>query len=160
MLKLIRRRPRVAASPVAVATGALSAAASTRRFPSRAVLEQWLRFVLVGGSNTLLSWCAYAVLVRLGLPYVVASALAFVLGALNSYGLNRRWTFRSRARRAPELVRFGVVQAVGLAIDVSLLYVLTEDVRLHHLIAQALVFPVASAVTFVLSRRWAFASRA
>src|SRR5215208_2259733 len=48
------------------------------------VLGQWLRFAVVGGCNTLLSWCAYALLVHLGLAYVVASGLAFTLGALNS----------------------------------------------------------------------------
>jgi putative flippase GtrA len=128
--------------------------------PPAPVLRQWLRFAAVGSSNTLLSWCAYAVLVRVGLAYAAASAIAFVLGALNSYALNRRWTFRSHDRRAPELLRFGVVQAVGLALDVALLWLLTHDARVHHLIAQALVFPAASAVTFVLSRRWAFAHAA
>jgi putative flippase GtrA len=122
------------------------------------LLLQWLRFVVVGASNTLLSWCVYAVLEHVGVHYLLASGLAFVLGALNSYVLNRRWTFRSRGRRAPEVVRFGVIQCVGLGIDVALLYVLTQDAGIHHLIAQALVFPVASAVTFGLSRQWAFAA--
>ena len=122
----------------------------------RSVLWQWLRFVAVGVSNTLVSWCVYAMLETVGVPYLLASALAFALGALNSYVLNRRWTFRSHGRRGPELLRFGVVQCIGLGLDVTLLAVLTEDVRVHHLIAQAIVFPVASAVTFLLSRQWAF----
>jgi putative flippase GtrA len=121
------------------------------------VVVQWLRFAAVGGSNTLLSWCLYAVLVRLGVHYLLGSGLAFGVGALNSYGLNRRWTFRSRDRRLPEAVRFGLVQCVGLAFDVGLLYALVHHVGVHHLIAQALVFPAASAVTFLLSRHWAFA---
>jgi len=98
-----------------------------------------------------------ALLVAAGLHYLLASSLAFALGVLNSYSLNRRWTFRSRARRAPQLLRFVVVQSVGLAIDLSLLYALVDGIGIHHLIAQALVFPAASAPTFVLSRRWAFA---
>jgi putative flippase GtrA len=122
----------------------------------RSVAWQWLRFVAVGVSNTALSWCVYATLEAAGVPYLVASAIAFVLGALNSYALNRRWTFRSRERRWPEVLRFGVVQCVGLGVDVLLLGVLTEDAGIHHLIAQAIVFPVASAVTFLLSRQWAF----
>ena len=121
------------------------------------MVRQWLRFVVVGASNTVLSWCVYAALTDVGVPYLIASGLAFALGAVNSYVLNRRWTFRSRARCAPEVVRFGVVQCIGLAVDVLLLGALTEDVGLHHLLAQAIVFPVASGVTFALSRQWAFA---
>jgi putative flippase GtrA len=121
------------------------------------VLLQWLRFATVGASNTLLSWCLYAVLEQVGIPYLLASGLAFATGAANSYALNRRWTFRSRGRHAREIGRFGAVQCVGLALDVCLLYVLVHHVGIHHLIAQALVFPVASVVTFALSRRWVFA---
>jgi putative flippase GtrA len=113
--------------------------------------------LVVGAGNTLLSWCVYAALTSFGVPYLAASALAFALGAVNSYVLNRRWTFRSRGRYAPEVVRFGVVQSVGLTVDVLLLGALTEDLGLHHLLAQAIVFPIASGVTFALSRQWAFA---
>ena len=121
------------------------------------VFAQWGRFAIVGGLNTLLSWVLYALLQGGGMPYLFASALAFAAGAVNSYALNRRWTFRSHGRRAPEVARFAVVQAVGLAIDVLLLDALVQDVGVHHLVAQALVVPVASATTFVLSRVWAFA---
>ena len=125
------------------------------------MLRQWLRFAAVGGTNTVLSWCLYAVLEHVGVHYLLASGVAFALGAANSYVLNRRWTFHSHGRRVPEVWRFGVVQCAGLGIDVGLLYVLTQDAGIHHLIAQALVFPVASAATFILSRQWAFrASRA
>lgn len=132
--------------------------AGSPRLAIAAVVLQWLRFATVGASNTLLSWCLYAVLEHVGIHYLLASGLAFATGALNSYALNRRWTFRSRGRHAPEIVRFGAVQCIGLALDVSLLYVLVRDVGIHHLIAQALVFPVASVVTFMLSRRWVFAA--
>jgi putative flippase GtrA len=121
------------------------------------VVWQWLRFVVVGGTNTALSWCVYVALAGAGMPYLVASAIAFAAGALNSYALNRRWTFRSHGRPAPEALRFAVVQCIGLTLDVLLLDALTKDVGVHHLIAQALVFPVASGVTFALSRQWAFA---
>jgi putative flippase GtrA len=113
--------------------------------------------VVVGAGNTLLSWCVYAALVAVGVAYLVASGLAFAVGALNSYAWNRRWTFRSRDRPVRELLRFGVVQCVGLGTDVWLLHTLTRGVGLHHLIAQMLVLPVASTVTFLLSRYWAFA---
>jgi putative flippase GtrA len=131
---------------------------ATPRLPN--VLAQWFRFAVVGGSNTLLSWCAFAVLESLGVHYVLASALAFTLGAVNSYVLNRRWTFASDGHWVPELARFAVVQGVGLAIDVAALFALVHGAEVPHLLAQALVFPLASISTFALSRRWAFAGSA
>jgi putative flippase GtrA len=128
--------------------------------PIPAVLAQWLRFAVVGGSNTLLSWCVFALLESLGVHYLLASALAFMLGAVNSYVLNRRWTFASDGHWVPELARFAVVQGVGLVIDVAALYALVHGAGVPHLLAQALVFPLASVTTFALSRRWAFAGSA
>ena len=124
----------------------------------RAIANQWLRFVAVGVTNTLLSTAVLAGLFHLGVHYLLASTLAFMVGALNSYTLNRRWTFRSRARRAPELARFVCVQAVGLGVNLALLTGLVEVVSIPHVVAQLLAFPVASVVTFALSRQWAFRS--
>jgi putative flippase GtrA len=120
-------------------------------------VRQLIRFGVVGCANTVLSWCAYALLAWLGVHYLLASAIAWILGALNSYLLNRRWTFRSRARHAPEVVRFALVQGGGLALDVMLLDALTRDAGVQHLLAQALVYPATMIATFLLSRHWAFA---
>ena len=117
---------------------------------------QWLRFAAVGVVNTAVSTAVFALLVDAGAHYVPASAIAFTLGALNSYVLNRRWTFRSHASRMPELGRFACVQAAGLVVDLVLLHAAIGGVGLPRLPAQLLVFPAASAVTFVLSRQWAF----
>jgi putative flippase GtrA len=120
------------------------------------IFVQWLRFAAVGVTNTLLSTAIFAVLFHLGVHYLLASALAFAVGALNSYTLNRRWTFRSHAPRGPELARFVGVQAVGLGVNLALLAALVEVAGIRHVVAQLLAFPVASLVTFALSRQWAF----
>lgn len=123
----------------------------------RVVTGQFIRFGLVGCTNTLVSWCTYALLVRAGADALLASGVAWTLGACNSYVQNRRWTFRSRGRYAPELARFGVVQGAGLAVNLALLHELISGVGMDRLIAQAVVYPVTIALTFLMSRRWAFA---
>jgi putative flippase GtrA len=120
------------------------------------IAAQWLRFAAIGVSNTALSTVVFGVLVRVGLHYLPASAVAFSLGALNSYVLNRRFTFRSSAARAPELGRFAFVQLIGLTMDLVLLAAAVDGIGLPRLAAQVLVFPAASAITFVLCRQWAF----
>jgi putative flippase GtrA len=121
------------------------------------IAAQWGRFALVGAANTVLSTGAYAALRAAGVGYLLAASLGFALGALNSYALNRRWTFRSRARRAPELARFLCVQLVGLGCNLALLAELVEVAGAGQFAAQAVAFPAASLITFALSRQWAFA---
>jgi putative flippase GtrA len=123
------------------------------------IARQWLKFATVGVSNTLLSAAVYALLIGAGVGYLAASALAFTLGAINSYLLNRRWTFRSQARRMPEFCRFACVQVAGLGVNLALLAALVADAGLPRLAAQMAVFPIASLVTFTLSRQLAFRVR-
>jgi putative flippase GtrA len=122
------------------------------------IATQWLRYTVVGASNTALYAATYMLLAGAGVHYIFASSLAFALGVLNSYALNRRWTFRSDGRRAPELARFLSTQLVGVAASVSLLAALVAVGGLNPLVAQAVAFPVSSLITFALSREWAFAA--
>ncbi len=118
---------------------------------------QWLRFATVGVTNTVLSLALYAALLGLGTFYLVASGVAFAVATLNSYALNRRWTFRSTGRRSPEVLRFYLVSATGLALNLALLSLFVEDVSLPSLLAQLAVIPLVSVVTFAWNRRWTFA---
>ncbi len=61
---------------------------------------QWMarapvRFVLVGGANTLLSWAFFAILVA-WLPHQIALILAYALGVIIAWLGNSRWVFRAR----------------------------------------------------------------
>ncbi len=56
---------------------------------------QFVKFGIVGVSNTLLAFAVYTVLLKVfGVWYVAASAIGFASGAVNGFLLNRRWTFR------------------------------------------------------------------
>ena len=59
------------------------------------VLVQFIKFGIVGVSNTLLTLVVYTVLLKgFGVWYLAASAIGFIAGAINGFLLNRRWTFR------------------------------------------------------------------
>jgi putative flippase GtrA len=120
-------------------------------------MRQFARFCLVGMSNTVLSFVTFAIAVRAGAPYLIASCGAFALGALNGYTLNRAWTFRAGAFTFPGLARYVVVQAIGLGVNAGLLALLVEGLRLDSIPAQALVLPMVSVMTFSMNRKWVFA---
>ena len=53
--------------------------------PSKKALMQFVKFGMVGISNTVISYAVYAVLVFFGCPYLIANLVAFVVSVLNSF---------------------------------------------------------------------------
>jgi putative flippase GtrA len=108
-----------------------------------------VRFAAVGVTNTLVTLASFALLVRLGVPRGVASALAFGVGAANGYRLNRSWTFQSERRGAATAARYAAVQGVGALLSAGAIGVLGSEI---------LVLPIVTVVTFTLSRSLVFGS--
>src|SRR6202167_2699056 len=98
-----------------------SVAATTARTQSRPgapVLVQFVKFGIVGVSNTLLTFAIYTLLLKaFGVWYLAASAIGFAVGAVNGFLLNRRWTFSGHVGDALTPVRWGVVQSGGLGVN-------------------------------------------
>jgi len=125
--------------------------------PRAHVGVQFVKFGIVGVSNTLLTLAVYTVLLRvLGVWYLAASAIGFIVGAVNGFLLNRRWTFREHVGDALTPVRWGVVQTCGLGVNEGLLYVFVHDARLDKLIAQVCATAVVTVTTFFANRAWTF----
>ena len=122
-------------------------------------MRQFLRFCVVGASNTAITLVSFAVAVGAGVPYIAASCGAFALGALNGYSLNRIWTFRAGAFSSRGFARYGLAQGLSLAVNAGLLALLVEDAGMAKVPAQAIVLPLVSALTFVVNRQWVFTTR-
>lgn len=121
------------------------------------VLEQFIKFGLVGVTNTLLTFVVFTILTKaFGVWYVAASAAGFVVGASNGFVLNRRWTFSGHRGGALAGVRWTIVQACGLALDLGIIYLCVHDARLPELAGQAIAILFVTTSTFVVNRRWTF----
>lgn len=126
--------------------------------PSRYPLfVQFMKFALVGVSNTLITLLTYTFLLKVvGMWYLAASAIGFILGATNGFLLNRRWTFREHVGDALTPVRWAIVQGCGLAVNEGMLYVLVHDAHLEKILAQVAATVIVTITTFLVNRAWTF----
>ncbi len=119
---------------------------------------QFVRFLVVGVGNTVLSFIAYRLLLAVGTPYAVAALLAFAVGALNGYIFNRRWTFAARDTTRARVLYVGL-QVLG-AVATSLLVVLfVRGLDVPHGIAYLAAVPPVTVAMFVGNRLWTFRER-
>jgi putative flippase GtrA len=125
------------------------------------LVAQFVKFGIVGVSNTLIAFAVYTLLLKVfGVWYVAASGIGFAIGAVNGFLWNRAWTFKGHVGDALTPVRWFVVQGCGLLLDLALVYALVDGVGLDKLVGQAVTTVVVTVITFFVNRAWTFSGHA
>jgi putative flippase GtrA len=118
---------------------------------------QFLKFGIVGVSNTLIAFAVYTILLKVfGVWYVAASGIGFAVGAVNGFLLNRRWTFREHVGDALTPVRWGIVQSCGLVCNLGLVYLFVDGLGFDKLVGQIPATAIVTVLTFIANRAWTF----
>lgn len=60
----------------------------------RAALIQFIKFGIVGVSNTLVNYIVYLIFFSIGVPYLIANALGFIISVLNAWFWGSRFVFK------------------------------------------------------------------
>jgi len=123
----------------------------------------FLRFLVVGCSNTLVSFLVFhAALALLPVTAWVAGlsqALAYLAGAVWSFVWSRHWTFRSAGPLHREALRFMLVNLAALAASALALHGLADRLAFNATLSWAGVTAAVTIVNFLLLRHWVFAGR-
>ena len=122
--------------------------------------HKFMRYALVGLGAVGLNLFLFAVLVgRLGIQYLWATVLIFVLG--NGYGFvaNRRWVFRVADRPGRRLLRYYATMAASLSLNLASMAVLVDGLRVSYLVASAITSAWLAPVIYLAHGRVAFAHR-
>lgn len=117
-----------------------------------------LRYVLVGGLNTLLGLVMiYMAMWAFGFTDLVANLFGYSFALLVSYALNKRWTFRHKGAHFPALLRFALVMAIAYLGNVVTLLTLVS-VGFDRYLAQAAAVVPYTLIGYMGSRFLAFGS--
>ena len=125
----------------------------------REELKRILKFGLTGVANTLVDVGVCWILNQLlGMNIYLANVIGYGAGMLNSYLVNRSWTFASRDRLlSMQLVRFLLVNLSALALSTLLIRLLT-GFGLGDMRAKLGATGITLVVNFLASRFWVFRS--
>lgn len=100
-------------------------------------------------------WLAVtALLVPLGMAPLLANVVAFAIAFNVSYFGHHNWTFAGDHSHRETFWRFLTVALASFALNEAMYFVLLQ--YLDYRIALAIVLLVVAALTFALSRLWAF----
>lgn len=122
-------------------------------------IRQFLSYFGVGGVSALVEWAMFTLLETvLGLPYLLATVLAFFVSTTANWILGRIFTFREssyQGKRLKEAALVFLVSAVGLGFNLLLMYLFVDVVGMNTHLLKTAAKILSTGIVFL----WNFFSR-
>ena len=122
----------------------------------RTTLGQLLRYGIVGLASNALGYALYLGLSYAGLGPKLAMSLLYVLGMLQTFVFNKRWSFRHGGMHGQAFIRYIVTYGIGYFINLLALFVLVDRLGFPHQIVQAVLIVIIALFLFMLQKLWVF----
>ena len=89
----------------------------------KSFLHKIIKFCLTGGLNTLVDFVVFFVLFNFVINNkFICQFISYSAGTLNSYIVNRSWTFRSKSKfLGPEMIKFIIVNLISLGVSLIII---------------------------------------
>ena len=118
--------------------------------------RELVRFGLVGGFNAATYFGGYTAGVLLGVPYLLAAVISFVLSASLGYWLHEHWTFKGRSPSLRAWLGWLAAQGTATLLNLALLALAVDGLGAQPILAQLVLLPVSPAATYLVGRRFVF----
>ena len=122
-------------------------------------LIQFVKFGVVGVSNTLLTALTIWFLLQiLHFSHYVSNIIGYIIGLINSFIWNRKWTFASNMKVTDTILRFIITFAICYLIQLGNLYLLLHFTTLDSFVCQLLSIAVYTIFNFWINKYYTFKS--
>lgn len=106
---------------------------------------RFTRFAAVGVLNTVIDFGVFYALTQAGIWPLAANVISFSAAVINSYILNKYWTFGHKTKPgAKEFRNFAAVTVIGLALSSLTIYALAEAIGVY----------IAKAASIIITMMW------
>ena len=138
----------------------------------RSTFTEFIKFGLVGVSNTIVSYLLYAVtlqvLIKLNIfpafDYIIANIVSFLLSVLWSFYWNNKYVFKLKDGEERSIwrallktyVSYGVT---GIVLNNILLFLWVDTLGIHKMVAPIINLVINIPINFFLNNLWAFSKK-
>lgn len=124
---------------------------------------QFVKFGIVGVSNTLVALLTYYMAVFLGCHYLFANALGFVVGTLNAYWWNGHFVFKQEAAKSglglKSLFKSYISYGISFVLSSVLLYLQVQILGVSEMLSPIFNLMITTPLNFFMNKLWVYARR-
>lgn len=122
--------------------------------------EKMIKFGTVGFTGVFVNMgVLYFLTEHLGIYYLLSAVIAVETSILSNFGLNEVWTFVERGKKGvrnilKRLLKFNTVSIGGLALNLAVLWLLTEFAGLYYLVSNLFAIAVVFLWNYTGNVKW------
>ena len=119
---------------------------------------QFIKFGIVGCTNTVVNLAVYYLCLHLGAYYLVAYTLGFLVSVCNAFFWNNKYVFKNKQEKSLLRAFIKVLASYGVSfiLSVLLMSVMVEMLKISSVIAPLLKMVITIPFNFVFNKVWAF----
>ncbi len=118
--------------------------------------KEFIKFGIVGVSNTLITFAVYNILLKLGINYLIANIIGYICGMINGFIWSKNWVFKVNNESKMYFIKFALVNLLSLAVSTGLLMVLVKQLSFNTTIAQLITTCITVVINYLLNKIWTF----
>ncbi len=120
-------------------------------------IKQFLKFGIVGVSNTLISLGVYYLLYFIGVNYLIANTMGFIISVLNSYYWNNRYVFKKTQKgHLKPLMKTFMSYGLTFLLSTGLLFLMVNYLGISKVVAPIIAIIITIPINFLMNKLWAF----
>lgn len=125
---------------------------------------QFIKFGIVGVSNTLIHYFTYLICIFVGCHYLIASVIGFMVSVINAFYWNNKYVFVQKENTTRSLWQaflktFLSYAGTGLVLENVLLVIWVSFLHVPEAIAPLVTLLITIPINFILNKFWAFRDR-
>jgi putative flippase GtrA len=84
---------------------------------------------------------------------MLSSVLGYAFGMINSYILNKKWTFNDTDKKIfLQLVKFITVNGISIGVNLLVMYILVDRIHIDSMVAQIIATGFSTSFNYIGSR--------
>lgn len=123
-------------------------------FPKNII--QFIKFGIVGLSNTGIALAVYYGLLFMQVHYLIANVASWIVSVFNAFYWNNKYVFKNESTWLKALIRTYVSYGFSFLISTALLYIFVEWCRISTIVAPLLTLIVTIPINFLMNKLWTF----
>ncbi len=119
---------------------------------------QFIKFGIVGVSNTLISLGIYYLMVWLGCHYLIANIVGFIVSVINSFFWNSKFVFKEKEEdsKVKSFIKMTLSYGSTFILSNVLMFLFIDVFGISKYIAPIINLIITIPINFFLNKIWAF----